>query len=151
MKRVFLSLLFALTTISLSATVVIDETFAVADNITNLADATDWTTTGTLTTGDGRVILSTPLEYSNTGGEYVLSGEGKAVQNIYTEGTNYIAYKQITKVNSGVVYMSYLYKGDGNQGQSQSEIIGLANGTSNSSVKAWAGKPTRPRTRSAWA
>ena len=140
MKRVFLSLLFALTTISLSATVVIDETFAVADNITNLADATDWTTTGTLTTGDGRVILSTPLEYSNTGGEYVLSSEGKAVQNIYTEGTNYIAYKQITKVNSGVVYMSYLYKGDGNQGQSQSEIIGLANGTSNSSVKAWAGK-----------
>ena len=140
MKRVFLSLLFALTTISLSATVVIDETFAVADNITNLADATDWTTTGTLTTGDGRVILSTPLEYSNTGGEYVLSGEGKAVQNIYTEGSNYIAYKQITKVNSGVVYMSYLYKGDGNQGQSQSEIIGLANGTSNSSVKAWAGK-----------
>lgn len=138
MKRVFLSLLFALTTISFSATVVIDETFDYEAE--NLSEVDSWATTGTLTTGDGRVILSTPLEYSNTGGEYVLSGEGKAVQNIYTEGTNYIAYKQITKVNSGVVYMSYLYKGDGNQGQSQSEIIGLANGTSNSSVKAWAGK-----------
>ena len=125
---------------AMNASIIIDETFAVADNITNLADATDWTTTGTLTTGDGRVILSTPLEYSNTGGEYVLSCEGKAVQNIYTEGSNYIAYKQITKVSSGVVYMSYLYRGDGNQGQSQSEIIGLANGNSNSSVKAWAGK-----------
>ena len=138
-KHLFLAALL-MTCMAMNASIIIDETFAVADNITNLADATDWTTTGTLTTGDGRVILSTPLEYSNTGGEYVLSGEGKAVQNIYTEGTNYIAYKQITKVNSGVVYMSYLYKGDGNQGQSQSEIIGLANGTSNSSVKAWAGK-----------
>ena len=39
-----------------------------------------------------------------------------------------------------MVYLSYLYKGDGNQGQSQSEIIGLANGTGNSTVKAWAGK-----------
>lgn len=138
-KHLFLAALL-MACMAMNASIIIDETFAVADNITNLADATDWTTTGTLTTGDGRVILSTPLEYSNTGGEYVLSGEGKAVQNIYTEGTNYIAYKQITKVNSGVVYMSYLYKGDGNQGQSQSEIIGLANGTSNSSVKAWAGK-----------
>lgn len=138
-KHLFLAALL-MACMAMNASIIIDETFAVADNITNLADATDWTTTGTLTTGDGRVILSTPLEYSNTGGEYVLSGEGKAVQNIYTEGSNYIAYKQITKVNSGVVYMSYLYKGDGNQGQSQSEIIGLANGTSNSSVKAWAGK-----------
>ena len=138
-KHLFLAALL-MAGMAMNASIIIDETFAVADNITNLADATDWTTTGTLTTGDGRVILSKPLEYSNTGGEYVLSGEGKAVQNIYTEGTNYIAYKQITKVNSGVVYMSYLYKGDGNQGQSQSEIIGLANGTSNSSVKAWAGK-----------
>ncbi len=138
-KHLFLAALL-MAGMAMNASIIIDETFAVADNITNLADATDWTTTGTLTTGDGRVILSTPLEYSNTGGEYVLSGEGKAVQNIYTEGSNYIAYKQITKVSSGVVYMSYLYKGDGNQGQSQSEIIGLANGTSNSSVKAWAGK-----------
>ena len=138
-KHLFLAALL-MAGMAMNASIIIDETFAVADNITNLADATDWTTTGTLTTGDGCVILSTPLEYSNTGGEYVLSGEGKAVQNIYTEGTNYIAYKQITKVSSGVVYMSYLYKGDGNQGQSQSEIIGLANGTSNSSVKAWAGK-----------
>lgn len=138
-KHLFLAALL-MACMAMNASIIIDETFAVADNIINLADATDWTTTGTLTTGDGRVILSTPLEYSNTGGEYVLSGEGKAVQNIYTEGSNYIAYKQITKVSSGVVYMSYLYKGDGNQGQSQSEIIGLANGTSNSSVKAWAGK-----------
>lgn len=138
-KHLFLAALL-MACMAMNASIIIDETFAVADNITNLADATDWTTTGTLTTGDGRVILSTPLEYSNTGGEYVLSGEGKAVQNIYTEGSNYIAYKQITKVNSGVVYMSYLYRGDGNQGQSQSEIIGLANGNSNSSVKAWAGK-----------
>ena len=138
-KHLFLAALL-MACMAMNASIIIDETFAVADNITNLADATDWTTTGTLETGDGRVILSTPLEYSNTGGEYVLSGEGKAVQNIYTKGSNYIAYKQITKVNSDVVYMSYLYKGDGNQGQSQSEIIGLAKGTGNSSVKAWAGK-----------
>ena len=138
-KHLFLAALL-MAGMAMNASIIIDETFAVGDNITNLADATDWTTSGTLTTGDGRVILSTPLAYSNAGGEYILSGEGKAVQNIYTEGTNYIAYKQITKVSSGVVYMSYLYKGDGNQGQSQSEIIGLANGTSNSSVKAWAGK-----------
>lgn len=140
MKKHLLLTALLMAGMAMNASIIIDETFAVADNITNLANATDWTTTGTLETGDGRVILSTPLEYSNTGGEYVLSGEGKAVQNIYTKGSNYIAYKQITKVNSGVVYMSYLYKGDGNQGQSQSEIIGLANGNSNSTVKAWAGK-----------
>ena len=124
--------------LAMSANVIIDETFDIG--VTNLDEATDWTTTGTLTTGDGRLVLNTPLQYSNTGGEYVLSGVGKAVQNVYSAGTNYIAYRQITKVNSGVVYMSYLYQGNGNQGQSQSEIIGLANATSNSTLKAWAGK-----------
>lgn len=136
-KHLFLAAALMLS-LAMSASVIIDETFAIG--VTNLADATDWTTTGTLTTGDGRLVLNTPLQYSNTGGEYVLSGVGKAVQNVYSAGTNYIAHKQITNVSSGVVYMSYLYQGNGNQGQSQSEIIGLANATNNSTLKAWAGK-----------
>ena len=136
-KHLFLAAALMLS-LAMSASVIIDETFAIG--VTNLADATDWTTTGTLTTGDGRLVLNTPLQYSNTGGEYVLSGVGKAVQNVYSAGTNYIAYKQLSAINSGVVYLSYLYKGDGNQGQSQSEIIGLSDRNNQSAVKAWAGK-----------
>ena len=57
-KHLFLAALL-MACMAMNASIIIDETFAVADNITNLANATDWTTTGTLTTGDGRVILST--------------------------------------------------------------------------------------------
>lgn len=120
------------------ATVVIDETFNY--NVANLSEAEGWTTSGTLTTGDGRTIQATPLSYTNAGGEYVLSAVGKSVKNNFSAGTNYIAYKQFTEVNSGVVYVSYLYQADGNQSQSNAEIFGISNGTSNSSLKAWAGK-----------
>lgn len=138
MKRVFLSLLFALTTISLSATVVIDETFDYEAE--NLSTVDGWTTSGEITSGDGRLILDTPLEYSNAGGEYVLSGEGKRLQQNYSSGTNYISARSFSSVTSGVVYVSYLYQPDGKQSQSNGEILGLTSGTSSPTARPWVGK-----------
>lgn len=140
MKKVslFLSFLMMLA-FSASANVLLTEEFNYEPG-TALGSAEGWTTTGTLTTGTGRIILATPLTYSNAGGEYILSGIGKSVKNNYTEGDNYFAYKHFTKASSGVIYVSYMYQADGNQGQSNSEIIGISNGTTNSSLKAWAGK-----------
>lgn len=124
---------------AVSADVIVDETFDY-DVDTLCAGGTGWTSSGVLTTGERRAILATPLVYTQSDKEYILSGVGKAVQNVYSAGTNYIAYKQLSAINSGVVYLSYLYKGDGDQGQSQSEIIGLSDRNNQSAVKAWAGK-----------
>lgn len=120
------------------ANVIIDEVFPYDE--TYLDDVESWTTSGTLTTGEKRTILALPLSYSNKGGEYVLSGVGKAVKNEYSAGDKYMATKHFTKQSSGVIYVSYLYQADGNQSQSNSEIFGISNSTSNSTLKAWAGK-----------
>lgn len=118
--------------------VLLTETFD--HNVSNLSDAAGWTTTGTLSAGGGRTLDSTPLTYSNSGGEYLLSGLGKSVSNTFIDGSNYISYKPFTAVTAGVVYLSFLYQVGDDQAQSASEIIGLSNSNTNSRVKAWAGK-----------
>ncbi|MBR1879022.1 MAG: hypothetical protein IJ814_08500 [Paludibacteraceae bacterium] len=120
------------------ANVIIDETFNY--NVDTLGAAPEWTSTGYWTEGANRALLATPLEYTQNDKEYALSGVGKAVKNVYAKGSNYIAYKQIEEISSGVVYLSYLYKADGDQSQSQSEVIGLSDAKNQSAVKAWAGK-----------
>ncbi len=139
MKRLIALMLPLAVAFSLQATVILDETFDYTAATLTDASVSSWTTTGTLTTGDGR-ILTNPLTYSNIGGTYILSGLGKSVRNNYASGSNYISYRSFTAVTSGVVYLSFLYKGDGDQGQTASEVIGLADQTSNSAVKPWAGK-----------
>lgn len=120
------------------ASVVIDETFNYEAG--NLADVEGWTTTGTLTTGDGRLIQSTPLEYVNDGGEYILSGEGKKIKHNYSAGSNYITCKSFSSVSSGAVYLTYIYLPDGKQSQSNGELLGLTSGTSSPSARPWVGK-----------
>lgn len=138
MKKAILPFLFLLITFSASAAVLIDETFNYTTGAA-LGDVEGWTTTGTLTTGDGRIIQTTPLSYRNAGGEYMHSGVGKSVKHNYAEGENYISYRSFAKIESGAVYLTYMYKPDGKQSQSNGELLGLTTGTS-PSARPWAGK-----------
>lgn len=129
-------------TVSLTSSVLMEETFNYA--VTNLANEISWTTayTTAISVGTGRNIVSTALTYSNSGGTYVLSGAGNTMNCDYSSGaSDYKNYKAFTAtaVNSGSIYLSFLYKAGVSQVQSQSEVFGLATGTS-AGVKFWAGK-----------
>ncbi len=140
MKKITLLLTFCTIFTFAKATVIIDETFNFS--VANLASEATWTTTGTLTTGTGRNIEAGGLIYSNAGGNYIHSGLGKKINHDYSAGSNYIAYKTFSTISSGVVYLSFLYQPNGDQGQTASEILGLSSSTTNSAVKIWAGKQT---------
>lgn len=141
MKKLTLLLTVFISAFFVNAEVLLTETFDYTAGA-DLSTISGWTTTGTIDEGkgDGRIIEALPLTYSNDGGEYILSGVGKALNNNYQAGNNYISYKSFNSVNSGVVYLSFLYKVYGDQGQSNSEIIGMSDKNSNSAVKPWAGK-----------
>ena len=105
-----------------------------------------WTTTGDITDGDGRLVDATVLTYSNAGGEYILSGEGKSLKHSYnsnktggSNGKQYMSYRTFDKVES-TVYLSYMYKPDGSQSQSNGELLGLTSGVTNPSARPWTGK-----------
>lgn len=91
MKKVSLLLtFFLLLTCSMSANVVLTEEFdyTVGDAIGNVEG---WTTTGDITSGDGRLVSDVVLNYSNAGGDYILSGS-KSLKHNYTSnktGENY--------------------------------------------------------------
>ena len=121
-----------------NATIIVNETFSY-DSLT--AEGSGWTQSGTLTTGTGRT-LTDALTYQNAGGEYALSGKGKAVQHNYSGGSKYIATKSIGKQQKGAIYLTYLYKADGNQTQSASTVFGLTGSTSSPALRAWVGKDT---------
>ena len=108
---------------------------------TAIGELVGWTTTGTVSTGDGRVTNATVLEYSNAGGTYGQSGS-KSLRHSYSVGENYISYKGFSKINSGAVYLTYMYKADGKQSQGQSELPGLTNSSSSPSARPWVGKLT---------
>lgn len=138
MKKQFLTLALCAATIVANATIIVNETFSY-DSLT--AEGSGWTQSGTLTTGTGRT-LTKALTYQNAGGEYALSGKGKAVQHNYSGGSKYIATKSIGKQQKGAIYLTYLYKADGNQTQSASTVFGLTGSTSSPALRAWVGKDT---------
>ena len=141
MKKVSLLLaFFLLLTCSMSASVVLTEEFdyTVGDAI---GVVEGWTTTGDITSGDGRLVSDVVLNYSNAGGDYILSGS-KSLKHNYTSGSNYITSRSFTKVESGAVYLTYMYKPDGKQSQANGELLGLTTGTSSPSARPWAGKLT---------
>ncbi len=139
MKKITLLLILLSATLISEATVLIDETFNYA--VSNLKDEIAWTTAGTLTTGTGRNIVSPALTYTNNGKTYILSGIGKTLNSDISSATDYKSYKSFssTPINSGAVYLSFLYKAGVAQGQTNSEVMGLADGTSQG-PRLWAGK-----------
>ena len=149
MKKNVLLLAFCTVSLLINATVIWDETFNYT--VSNLALETSWTTpapapavnptSGVLTTGTGKNIVSPALTYSNTGGTYILSGIGKTINNDYSAGADYKSYKPFTTtpVTSGVVYLTFIYNAGVTQVQTASEVFGMATGTS-SGPKVWVGK-----------
>ncbi len=139
MKKILSFTVLSSFVIMLNATVFIDETFNYS--VINLASESSWTTSGTLTTGSGRNIVSSALSYSNNGKTYILSGVGKTLNSDISAATDYKSYKPFSTstVNSGAVYLSFLYKAGVTQGQTNSEVMGLADGTSQG-PRLWAGK-----------
>ncbi len=146
MKRVFLLIgILAFLASNIYATVLLTEDFDYSSG-TAIGEVEGWTTTGDITSGDGRIVNEDVLSYSNIGGEYILSGEGKSLRHNYasnktnsTSGTQYLSYRSFTPVTSGTVYLTYMYKPDGKQSQSNGELLGLTTGTS-PSARPWAGK-----------
>jgi hypothetical protein len=138
MQKITFIILLGMVSLVGKAAVYLDETFNYTES--NLANETSWTNTGTITTGSGRSIETGGLVFSNAGGTYINSGIGKKINQDYSAGSNYIAYKTIATISSGVIYLSYLYKPNGDQGQAASEVLGLSSSNTNSAVKIWAGK-----------
>ena len=136
MKKQFLTLALCAATIVANATIIVNETFSY-DSLT--AEGSGWTQSGSVTSGNGRT-LTKALTYQNAGGEYALSGKGKAVQQNYSVGDTYIATKTIGKQQEGVIYLTYLYKADGNQTQSNSAVFGLSGSNTSAALRVWVGK-----------
>lgn len=139
MKKNILSISLSLFISITNATVFINETFNYT--ATNLVNETSWTTLGAITTGTGRNILNSALTYSNSGKTYILSGIGKTLNSDLSSTTDYKAYKPFssTAINSGIIYLSFLYNPGVTQGQSNSEVFGMADGTSQG-PRIWVGK-----------
>lgn len=139
MKRITLSLILCLLTLVSQAAIIYDETFNYP--VATIALESSWTTSGTLTTGTGRNLVSPALTYSNGGGIYALSGLGKTMNADMTSTSNYVSYKPFsaTPLSSGVVYLSFLYKAGVIQSQTGVEIFGMASGTSQG-PRIWVGK-----------
>jgi hypothetical protein len=142
MKKITLLLALIAVVGIASATVYIDETFNYS--VSNLADESTWTTTLTGVTsfnGTGRNIITPPLTYSNSGGEYILSNTGKTIYSDYLNTANalYTASKPIGTTISTTVYVSFLYKAGVAQTQGQSSVFGLATGTNHGS-SLWVGR-----------
>ena len=136
MKKQFLTLALCAASIVANATIIVNETFSY-DSFP--AEGSGWTQSGSVTSGNGRT-LTKALTYQNAGGEYALSGKGKAVQQNYSEGKTYIATKGIAKQSSGVIYLTYLYQADDKQTQANSAVFGLSGSTTSAALRVWVGK-----------
>ncbi|MEI6751827.1 MAG: T9SS type A sorting domain-containing protein [Paludibacter sp.] len=135
-----------LLTVTAATTVLMEEIFNYS--ATNIENESSWTTpillaaTGTTIVGTGKNIVSPALTYTTAGRTYILSGVGKKINSDYSSGaSDYKNYKPFTAspISSGTVYLSFLLNPGVTQSQSQSEVIGMATGTS-AGAKVWIGK-----------
>lgn len=147
MKKTFIFAILLTFMSALNAAVLLTEDFNYTAG-TAIGNVEGWTTTGDITSGDGRLVSDVVLNYSNAGGDYILSGS-KSLKHNYTSnktgntnGTQYLSYRSFTKVESGAVYLTYMYKPDDKQSQGNGELLGLTSGTTNPSARPWAGKLT---------
>ena len=145
MKKLFSLFFLSLFIISAYANVLFVEEFNYTSG-TALGTVGGWTTTGDLTDGEGRIVNDLTLSYTDAAGEYILSGS-KSLKHNYASnktgganGEQYVSYNDFAKVESGAVYLTYLFKADGAQKQSNGELLGLTSGSSNPTARPWVGK-----------
>ena len=145
MKKLFSLFFLSLFIISAHAAVLFVEEFNYTSG-TALGTVEGWATAGDMTKGEGRIVNDLSLTYVTTAGEYILSG-GKSLKHNYASnktgdanGEQYVSYNDFAKVESGAVYLTYMFKADGAQMQSNSELLGLTSGSNNPSARPWIGK-----------
>ena len=146
MKRNFSLLIAAMMlAVSASAEVLFTEEFNYTSG-TVLGTVEGWTTEGEMTEGEGRIVNDLTLSYTDAAGEYILSG-GKSLKHNYasnkvdgSNGKQYMSYHGFTKVESGAVYLTYMFKADGAQKQSNGELLGLTSDKKNPTARPWTGK-----------
>ena len=145
MKKLFSLLFFSLFIFCAYANVLFIEEFNYTSG-TVLGTVEGWTTEGDMTDGEGRIVNDLTLSYTDAAGEYILSG-GKSLKHNYasnkvdgSDGVQYMSYHGFEKVESGAVYLTYMFKADGAQKQSNGELLGLTSSSSNPSARPWIGK-----------
>ena len=138
MKKLTLILALCAFAFVAKAQVLYDETFDYANVGGPLAGQGGWTEAGGVhPNGEGRTIVSPPLSYSDGAGSWALSGMGNSFYFVdITKATadNYV-YKPFTStpINSGVVYVSFLYQVPSTVtsiSSTNTEVFGLSDGTS---------------------
>ena len=145
MKKVVSLFFFFIFVLSAHANVLFVEEFNYPSD-TALGSVEGWTTAGNMTEGEGRIVNDLTLSYTDAAGEYILSG-GKSLKHNYASnkvdgknGKQYVSYHGFEKVESGAVYLTYMYKADGAQKQSNSELLGLTSDVKNPTARPWVGK-----------
>ena len=135
MKKITLLLALCAFIFNLNAQVLYDETFNYAVVPGPVNGQGGWTESGGVhPNGEGRTIVFPPLSYSDGAGNWALSSMGNSFYMYdITKATadNYV-YKPFTStpINSGIVYLSFLFQVAGNISSTNTEIFGLADGTS---------------------
>ena len=150
MKKLFSLFFLFLLVVSAHAAVLLVEEFNYTSGAA-LGSVEGWTTTGDLTVGEGRIVNDLTLSYTDAAGEYILSG-GNSLKHNYASnktkdvngedvsGEQYMSYHGFAKVESGAVYLTYMFKADGAQKQTNSELLGLTSGVKNPTARPWIGK-----------
>ena len=121
-------------------------------------EETDFENVWTRTKGDKAEYTSltfnqTPLSYSDSNGEYVLSGIGRTLQRNYYASGNSISVQHVspifTPITEGEVYASFLFKLDqipyrdnnsGNYHAVQYSILGFSDSGTSRIASLWVGK-----------
>ncbi|MDR1810954.1 MAG: fibronectin type III domain-containing protein [Prevotella sp.] len=145
MKKFTFSFILLAAMLAVNAQVVyLNETFAgeftelsTTDGATYAPDASEWSlyTLGNYGTKSpaSRNILDGALTYANAGGEYILSGVGRVLDNQFkgmdTSNDNFLHYRQFsaTNVSSGQIYLSFLIQMPTSIGGTSPNCIGLSN------------------------
>lgn len=134
MKKITLFLALCAFAFAANAQVLYDETFNYANVPGPLNGQGGWVETGGAhANGEGRTIVSPPLSYSDGAGSWALSSMGNSFYMYDVLGAtadNYV-YKPFvaTPINSGIVYVSFLFQVNASLASTNTEIFGLADGT----------------------
>ena len=146
-KIVALTVACTLLAHNVRADIILSEDFNYAEGA--IADVTDqWTVNNSLgtdlPTGEGVTIISNPLTYSNTGGEYILSNVGKAANFDYkasssTNSTTQDVYRSFTAQSAStnsVIYLTYMMNVNALQA-STTQAVGMGQVYSAISARPW--------------
>jgi len=136
MKRTTLFFMLYAFIFAANAQVLYDETFdyQVGERLNGQGGWTEIYSSTPHLSGEGRIITSPALSYSDATGPYALSSMGNAMLMYDIQGSteNNYAFKPFTEtpLESGVVYLTSMVYVNANLGPTHTEICGLSDGSS---------------------